>query len=62
MGKIEKRFQLLLTDEELMLLKQEAENRGISSGELIRISLKHEISNKQVYDKLDALHILCSLE
>lgn len=62
MAKIEKRFQLLLAEDELELLKKEADSRGISAGELIRLSLKNEISRKNVYDKLNAIEILCNLQ
>ena len=62
MAKIEKRFQLLLTEEELELLKKEAESRGVSAGELVRTSLKNEILRKNVYDKLNAVEILCNLK
>ena len=46
MAKIDKRFQILLSKEEQILLKNEATRRGISQGELIRLALKNEIIQK----------------
>ncbi|TGM74647.1 CopG family transcriptional regulator [Leptospira bouyouniensis] len=46
MAKIDKRFQILLSEEEQILLKKEATRRGISQGELIRLALKNEIIQK----------------
>lgn len=46
MAKIDKRFQILLSEEEQILLKNEATRRGISQGELIRLALKNEIIQK----------------
>ncbi|GBF41646.1 hypothetical protein LPTSP2_09260 [Leptospira ellinghausenii] len=46
MAKIDKRFQILLSEEEQRLLKNEATRRAISQGELIRLALKNEIIQK----------------
>ncbi|MBL0953274.1 MAG: CopG family transcriptional regulator [Leptospira sp.] len=46
MAKIDKRFQILLSEEEQILLKNEATRKGISQGELIRLALKNEIIQK----------------
>lgn len=46
MAKIDKRFQILLSEEEQILLKNEATRRAISQGELIRLALKNEIIQK----------------
>ncbi|MCG6150124.1 CopG family transcriptional regulator [Leptospira levettii] len=46
MAKIDKRFQILLSEEEQILLKNEATRRGISQGELIRLALQNEIIQK----------------
>ncbi|XDD45437.1 CopG family transcriptional regulator [Leptospira sp. WS39.C2] len=46
MAKIDKRFQILLSEEEQILLKNEATRRGISQGELIRLALNNEIIQK----------------
>ncbi|MCC6274850.1 MAG: CopG family transcriptional regulator [Leptospiraceae bacterium] len=61
MARIDKRFHLLLTDEELALLKAESEKRNISAGEMIRISLKNEITQKSSYMRMSALHTLVNL-
>ncbi|MBE7412273.1 MAG: CopG family transcriptional regulator [Leptospiraceae bacterium] len=61
MAKINKRFHLLLTDEELLLLKNESEKRNISAGELIRISLKNEIIQKSSYMRISALQTILGL-
>ncbi len=60
MAQSEKRFQLLLKDEELNLLKREAEKRKISAGELLRIGLKNELGGKSSYNKVLALHKLAN--
>ncbi len=46
MAKIDKRLQILLSEEEQILLKNEDARRGISQGELIRLALKNEIIQK----------------
>ncbi|MCB1179070.1 MAG: CopG family transcriptional regulator [Leptospiraceae bacterium] len=55
MKKINKRFQLLLTDEEMEALKNESLKRGISSGELLRLSLHNEIYKKTSLEKMNYL-------
>ncbi|MCB1190775.1 MAG: CopG family transcriptional regulator [Leptospiraceae bacterium] len=60
MAQSEKRFQLLLKEEELVLLKKEAEKRGVSASELLRLSLKNELSGKSSYSKVKALHKLAN--
>ncbi|MCE9499767.1 MAG: CopG family transcriptional regulator [Leptospira sp.] len=62
MANIEKRFQLLLTDEELSLLKKEAAMRQISAGELIRLSLRNEITHKSAIDRIQAIKTLFQLK
>lgn len=56
MAKISNRFQILLTDEEVRLLKSEAEKRNISQGELLRLALKNEVYKKSSLNKRNALH------
>lgn len=55
MAKIDKRFQILLSEEEQILLKNEASRRGISGGELIRLALKNEIIQKSELLRRQAL-------
>lgn len=55
MAKIDKRFQILLSEEEQILLKNEASRRGISGGELIRMALKNEIIQKSELLRRQAL-------
>ena len=62
MSRIEKRFQLLLTEEEMDLLKAEATNRNISSGELLRLGLRNEIGDRKIQDKVSALDTLVALQ
>ena len=61
MSRIEKRFQLLLTGEEIELLKKEAAARGISAGELLRMGFRNEIADRRVHDRIEALNTLVSL-
>lgn len=61
MAKIEKRFHLLLSNEEYLQLKNESEKRNISAGELIRLSLQNEITQKTSYTRMNALHTLVEL-
>jgi len=61
MSRIEKRFQLLLTGEEMELLKKEAAVRGISAGELLRLGFRNEIGDRRVHDRIAALNTLASL-
>ena len=55
---IDKRFQILLTAEEMDLLKKEAKRRNVSSGELLRMSLRNEILKKSNQDRIAALDSL----
>ncbi|TGM61362.1 CopG family transcriptional regulator [Leptospira vanthielii] len=61
MAKIDKRFQILLSEEEQILLKNEASRRGVSQGELIRLALKNEIIQKSELLRRQALMALTEL-
>ncbi|MCG6141479.1 CopG family transcriptional regulator [Leptospira mtsangambouensis] len=61
MAKIDKRFQILLSEDEQILLKNEASRRGISQGELIRMALKNEIIQKSELVRRKALVALTEL-
>lgn len=61
MSKIDKRFTILFSDEELMLLKHNANLRGMSVGELVRVSVQNEITHKSIADKLRALQKIYEL-
>lgn len=61
MSKVDKRFTILFSDEELMLLKANANLRGMSVGELVRVSVQNEITQKSVADKLRALQKIYNL-
>ncbi|EOQ97583.1 ribbon-helix-helix protein, CopG family [Leptospira wolbachii serovar Codice str. CDC] len=61
MAKIDKRFQILLSEEEQILLKNEASRRGVSQGELIRMALKNEIIQKSELLRRQALVALAEL-
>ncbi len=60
-SKIEKRFQLLLSSEEVEDLKNESLKRNITASELLRIGLRNEISKRSSLERLKALKDLCSL-
>jgi hypothetical protein len=60
-NKSEKRFHLLLNEDEFELLKTESEKRNISSSELIRRSIRSEIRKKTDMDRLLSLKKLCNL-
>ncbi|RHX87993.1 CopG family transcriptional regulator [Leptospira stimsonii] len=62
MARVDKRFQLLMTEEELELLKNEADKRNLSAGEMLRLSLRNEIYRSDSYERLEALKILASME
>ncbi|XDD50031.1 CopG family transcriptional regulator [Leptospira sp. WS92.C1] len=62
MAKVDKRFQLLMTEEELELLKNEAEKRNLSAGEMLRLSLRNEVYRSDSYERLEALRILSGLK
>ncbi len=53
--KIEKRFQLLLTEKEWNDLKLESEKRGIPGSEILRMGLRNEISQRTNLDRLNAV-------
>ncbi|MCW7493703.1 CopG family transcriptional regulator [Leptospira sp. 2 VSF19] len=61
MAKIDKRFQILLSEEEQILLKNEAKRRGVSQGELVRMALKNEIIQKSELLKRQAVVALSEL-
>jgi hypothetical protein len=54
--KIEKRFQLLLTEQELNDLKNESEKRGIPASEILRMGLRNEISKRTNLDRINAVY------
>jgi hypothetical protein len=56
LAKIDKRFTILFSEEEILLLKEQARARGLSSGELVRKAVQNEITKKSSYDKINALH------
>ena len=60
--RIEKRFQLLLTEQELEDLKNESEVRGISASEILRIGLRNEISHKTSLERIRAFQELASIK
>ncbi|WP_016759086.1 hypothetical protein [Leptospira weilii] len=62
MAKVDKRFQLLMAEEELELLKKEAEKRKLSAGEMLRLSLRNEVYRSDSYERLEALLILANLK
>ncbi|PJZ40914.1 CopG family transcriptional regulator [Leptospira kmetyi] len=62
MARVDKRFQLLMTEEELELLKNEAEKRNLSAGEMLRLSLRNEVYRSNSYERLEALRILSNLK
>lgn len=53
--KIDHRFQLLLTEEEMNLLKEESAKRKISASELIRKGIHSELSKKTSLDRIQAI-------
>lgn len=55
MAKIDKRFTILFSDEELKLLKSNAQLRGMSAAELIRLSVQNEVTQKSSVDRINAL-------
>jgi len=56
--KIDKRFQLLLTEDELEQVREEAIRRGISAGEFIRLSIRNELSQHTSQDRRGAIQSL----
>lgn len=60
-AKIEKRFQLLLSEEELEYLKTESEMRGISASEILRIGLRNEITHKTSLERIHAIEDLAAI-
>ncbi|BDA79505.1 hypothetical protein LPTSP3_g24350 [Leptospira kobayashii] len=61
MAKIDKRFQILFSEEEILLLKNEADKRGISQGELLRLALRNEITQKSDFTRIKALRTITEL-
>lgn len=61
MAKIDKRFQILFPEEELLSLKIEAERRGVSQAELVRLALQKEITKKSDYTRITAIRNLAQL-
>ncbi|TGM53449.1 CopG family transcriptional regulator [Leptospira adleri] len=62
MARVDKRFQLLMTEEELELLKNEADKRNLSAGEMLRLSLRNEVYRSDSYERLEALNILATIQ
>ncbi|PJZ54522.1 CopG family transcriptional regulator [Leptospira adleri] len=62
MAKVDKRFQLLMTEDELELLKNEADKRNLSAGEMLRLSLRNEVYRSDSYERLEALNILATIQ
>ncbi|WP_036042207.1 CopG family transcriptional regulator [Leptospira alstonii] len=62
MARVDKRFQLLMTEEELELLKNEAEKRNLSAGEMLRLSFRNEVYRSDSYERLEALRVLVNLK
>ncbi|TGN17681.1 CopG family transcriptional regulator [Leptospira idonii] len=61
MPKIDKRFQILFSEEEILLLKNEADKRGISQGELLRLALRNEITQKSNFTRIRAIRNLTEI-
>jgi len=61
MPKKEKRFPILLTEEEQILLNKEANIRGISQAELLRLAFAKEIRADKEKEKIKALQQLIGL-
>ncbi len=61
MKKIDKKFQMLFSEDELKVLKEEANKRQISASEFIRICIKHELSEKSTYSRIIALRNLTTI-
>ncbi len=53
--KMTQRFQLLLTEEEFQLLKQESLKRGVSVSELIRKGIHCELTKKTSLQKIQSI-------
>ncbi|EMY76924.1 ribbon-helix-helix protein, CopG family [Leptospira weilii serovar Ranarum str. ICFT] len=51
-----------MTEEELELLKNEAEKRNLSAGEMLRLSFRNEVYRSDSYERLEALRILANLK
>lgn len=59
--KIDKKFQMLFSEDELLNLKREAEKRKISAAEFIRLCIKNDLTEKTSYSKIMALRTLTNL-
>lgn len=59
--KIDKKFQMLFSEDELRTLKEEAAKRSISASEFIRICIKNDLTEKTSYSRILALITLASL-
>lgn len=62
MKKIDKKFQILFSEDELSVIKLEATKRKISTSEFIRLCIKNELSEKTSYSRILALRNLAHLE
>lgn len=61
MGKVDKRFTVLFSQEEILLLKDQARVRGISAGELVRLAVQNEIYRKSSFDRILAIGNIAEL-
>ncbi|WP_167882062.1 CopG family transcriptional regulator [Leptospira semungkisensis] len=61
MARVERRFQMLLTEEEFELLRTEAEKRELSASELLRTCFRNEIFRSDSYQRLEALRELTKI-
>ncbi|MEI1277663.1 CopG family transcriptional regulator [Leptospira venezuelensis] len=61
MARVERRFQMLLTEEEFELLRTEAEKRDLSASELLRSCFRNEIFKSDSYQRLEALRELSKI-
>ncbi|TGK20934.1 CopG family transcriptional regulator [Leptospira fluminis] len=61
MARVERRFQMLLTEEEFELLRKEAGEREMSASELLRTCFRNEIFRSDTYRRLEALKELTQI-
>lgn len=62
MAKLEKRFTILLEEEEWKLINHHAKVRGLKTSEFIRIAIRHELTGKSTIDRINALRNLYRLK
>ncbi len=61
MARVERRFQMLLTEEEFELLRTEAEKRDMSASEMLRTCFRNEVFRSDSYQRLEALKELTKI-